>query len=151
MAEIVCLMAAMVYEVVCRFGFNAPNIWSFDVAYMLAGTLFLLGAAYTLRNKAHVRIDFLSSRFPAGAEFWIQVGFTALLFLPILAVITAGVFDKAWEAFATRQTDYTSPWAPLMWPFYTAIGIGLTGLWLQAVAGLLQSVLSRFRAERTEA
>lgn len=147
MAQVLCLVAAIVYEVICRFGLNAPNIWAFDVAYMLAGTLFYIGAAYTLRENAHVKIDFLSNRFPPTVEFAIQVFFMVVLFLPIIGIITFNVFDKAWQAFVTQQTNYTSPWAPLMWPFYTTIGIGLLALWLQALAGLVERVILRTRSD----
>lgn len=145
MAQVGALMGLIVYEVVCRFGFNAPNIWGFDVTYMFAGTMFYLGAAYTLKEKAHVKIDFLSERFPPGVAFVIHVAFTAGLFLPMLAFILFSAFDKAWRAFATQQTDYTSPWAPVMWPFYTTICVGLLVLWLQALADLVESILLRFR------
>jgi len=145
MIQIAFLTLAMVYEVVCRFGFNTPNIWAFDIAYMFAGTLFFVGAAYTLRENAHVRIDFLSSRFPAKVEFWIHTLFMGILLLPILGVITAGVAGKAWNAFVTQQTDYTSPWAPLMWPFYSGIGVGLVMLWLLALAGLVERIVLRCR------
>lgn len=146
-AQVMCLVGFMVYEVICRFGLNSPNIWAFDVAYMMAGTLFYLGAAYTLKENAHVKIDFLSDRFPPTAEFFIQVLFTGFLFLPIIGVITYSVFDKAWQALVTQQTHYTSPWAPLMWPFYSAIGIGLLALWLQALAGIVERIVGRARGD----
>jgi TRAP-type mannitol/chloroaromatic compound transport system permease small subunit len=145
MAQVMCLVGFMVYEVFCRFGLNAPNIWAFDVAYMLAGTLFYLGAAYTLKENGHVKIDFLSQRFPPTVGFVIQTLFTGVLFLPIIGVIVFSVFDKTWQAFVTQQTNYTSPWAPLMWPFYSAIGIGLLALWLQALAGLVERIMVRWR------
>ena len=52
------LVLAVAYEVFARYLFNAPTIWSFDVTYMLYGTLFMLGAAYALHKGAHIRTDF---------------------------------------------------------------------------------------------
>jgi hypothetical protein len=51
--KIVCwitipLIFAMVYEVIGRHFFKRPTLWSFDISRMLAGALFMLGAAYTL-------------------------------------------------------------------------------------------------------
>jgi TRAP-type mannitol/chloroaromatic compound transport system permease small subunit len=48
------LIAAVVYEVVARYAFAAPTIWSFDLTYMLYGAMFMLGAAYALRIGAHI-------------------------------------------------------------------------------------------------
>ena len=145
MALVLVLMAAMVYEVVCRFGLNSPNIWALDVAYMLAGTLFYLGAAYTLKADAHVKIDFLSQRFPPRVAFAIHVVFIAGVFLPIVGMILFSVLEKSWKAYSTGQTDYTSPWNPVMWPFYTTIGVGLFSLWLQALASVVERILLRLR------
>src|SRR3546814_15932897 len=55
------LVGALVYEVVSRYVFNSPTIWAYDVTYMLAGTLFMLGSAYALHKGSHVRADFLLS------------------------------------------------------------------------------------------
>src|SRR5258705_13499543 len=45
------------WEVIARYFFHAPTIWSFDVTYMLYGTIFMLGSAYALHKGAHIRTD----------------------------------------------------------------------------------------------
>lgn len=147
MVQVVVLMVIMVYEVICRFGFNSPNIWTYDVAYMLSGTLVLLGAGFTSKEGGHVRIDFISHHFSLRATCIIETIFGLFFFLPILGYITWGVTEKAWEAFASGQTNYTSPWAPVMWPFYSGIALGLVGLWLQVLAQLLEHLSSHKRGE----
>jgi TRAP-type mannitol/chloroaromatic compound transport system permease small subunit len=139
--QLIALMGIMVYEVVCRFGFNAPNLWSYDIVYLLSGTLFLLGAGYTLREDAHVRIDFLSQALPPRIRSFIEMGFSMFIFLPILGLITWSVGERAWLAFISGQTDYTSPWGPVMWPFYGGMAVGLAGLWLQLAASVLKGFL----------
>ena len=52
------LVLAVAYEVIARYFFHAPTIWSFDVTYMLYGTIFMLGAAFALHKGAHIRTDF---------------------------------------------------------------------------------------------
>jgi TRAP-type mannitol/chloroaromatic compound transport system permease small subunit len=49
------LVLAVAYEVIARYLFNAPTIWSFDVSYMMYGTIFMLGAAFALHKGAHIR------------------------------------------------------------------------------------------------
>jgi TRAP-type C4-dicarboxylate transport system permease small subunit len=134
----------MVYEVICRYVLNRPNLWSHDVSYMLAGTLFYLGAAYTLKEKAHVIVDFLSAHFPPAVKRRIDVAFYACAFLPVLAWISASTIRKAWLALIAWELNYTSPWAPVMWPFYGTIAIGLVLLWLQAAALLVSLLHTRF-------
>ena len=45
------MIVALIYEVVARYVFHRPTIWSYDITYMIYGAHFLLGAAYTLRVK----------------------------------------------------------------------------------------------------
>src|SRR5688572_33144082 len=60
---VVPLAGGVTYEVVARYGFNAPTIWAFDLTYMLYGSLFMLGAAYALLKGAHIRTDIFWERF----------------------------------------------------------------------------------------
>src|SRR3982751_6284717 len=56
---IVPMVASLVYEVIARYLFNAPTEWAYDMTFMLYGTFFMLGAAYTLQQKGHIRTDSL--------------------------------------------------------------------------------------------
>ncbi|MCP4625278.1 MAG: TRAP transporter small permease subunit, partial [bacterium] len=47
------MIIALIYEVFARYIFHRPTIWSYEITYMIYGTHFLLGAAYTLRVKGH--------------------------------------------------------------------------------------------------
>ena len=53
------LIVSMVYEVLARHFFNAPTFWAYEVGYMLAGTTYMFGMGYCLRQGAHIRVDFL--------------------------------------------------------------------------------------------
>jgi TRAP-type mannitol/chloroaromatic compound transport system permease small subunit len=56
---IIPMTIAVTWEVVARHFFRAPTIWAFDVTYMLYGTHFMIGTAYTLMRVGHVRTDML--------------------------------------------------------------------------------------------
>ena len=132
-AELVTLIlvASMIYEVAARYVFDAPTIWAFDIAYMSTGVLFVLGAAQALRDDAHVRIDFLSGRMPRRMVGWIDgVAFLVLL-CPLFAGLAWVAAREAWSAYLTGEVETVSPWAPLMWPFYLLLALGLTALALQ--------------------
>ncbi len=58
-ALVVVLMLLMVYEVVMRYVFSAPTIWSYDLSTMTLGTIFVVSIAYTLLTDSHVRVDLL--------------------------------------------------------------------------------------------
>ena len=56
------LILSMVYEVLARHFFNAPTFWAYEVGYMLAGTTYMFGMGYCLKQGAHIRVDFLYER-----------------------------------------------------------------------------------------
>lgn len=127
------LVLAMIFEVFSRYVLNAPTLWAFDISYMLNGAMFILGCAYALKIDAHVRIDFLASRLKPAVQRWINGLFYLLLFAPILGALTWTAGKRTWHAFATGEVEHVSPWAPLIWPFYSALAIGLAALTLQVL------------------
>ncbi len=57
------IVALMVYEVVARYGFNAPTIWAHEIAGVLAAVAFVFGGAYCMAEDSHMRItSFVESR-----------------------------------------------------------------------------------------
>ncbi|MBM3648701.1 MAG: TRAP transporter small permease subunit [Alphaproteobacteria bacterium] len=141
MAQVVVIIAVQIYEVIARYVFNAPTLWGSDIAYMTNGTLFLLGAAYTLRMGAHIRIDFLATRLPLRVQHAINLLFYAALFLPLLWYVGSASANKAWRAYLKGELESMSAWEPLVWPFYTGITVGLAGLGLQVLSEALRHLV----------
>lgn len=133
MLMLVVLVVAMVGEVFMRYVVNQPSLWAFDLSYMLNGGLFYIGAGYAMKHHAHVRIDFLSSRLPQVWQARIVGVALALVFSPILAIMAWVAARKAIAAFLTGAVEEVSPWAPLVWPFYAAIALGLVVFMLQSL------------------
>ena len=144
MGLIVVVIGSMLYEVVARRFFNAPTLWANDITYMTNGSLFLLGAAYTLRNEGHVRIDFLSNRLPVRAQHAVNFLFYFVLFLPLLALTAQASIDKAWRAWVAGTLENMSTWEPVVWPFLTGIALGVTGLALQVAAQTVRHAIGVF-------
>lgn len=131
---IIALIGSMLYEVVARYGFNAPTLWAFDISYMLNGSIFLLGSAYALKADAHVRIDFLSQMLPVRVQQWLNASVYLLVMLPLTGALAYVATGKAWRAFLSGEVESVSPWAPYVWPFYSVLAIGLAILALQFMA-----------------
>jgi TRAP-type mannitol/chloroaromatic compound transport system permease small subunit len=141
MAMIVVLISLMLYEVVSRKVFDTPTMWANDITYMSNGTLFLIGAAYTLRRNAHIRIDFLSTRLPLRMQHLINLAFYLVIFLPALGLTGFYSTRKAYDAFVEGELETMSAWEPLIWPFLTGIAIGVIGLALQVTIESIRHVI----------
>jgi TRAP-type C4-dicarboxylate transport system permease small subunit len=142
----VVLVISMIYEVVARYVFGAPTMWAFDISYMCTGTLFVLGAAYALKEDAHVRIDFLAQKMPVAMRRNLEGLVFVFLIAPIFGALSKFAVERAWRAWATSEVESVSPWAPLMWPFFAILAIGLVALTLQQLVHGLRA----FRGEQDQ-
>lgn len=90
------LIVTITYGVFLRYVFNAPTKWSYDITYMLGGTLILLPMAYVLRHRGHVSIDILRKKFPADTALLIDTIFSLVFFFPLIGIILYMSVKHAW-------------------------------------------------------
>lgn len=128
------LIFVTVYEVFSRYLFNSPTIWAYEIGYMVTGANFLLGAAFALREHAHIRIDVLYSRFSVKIKALIDVLGYLLLFLPVGIWLSYRLGFYALDAFETGERSGQSAWNPVIWPFRFIFFTGFTVLSIQALA-----------------
>lgn len=125
------LILCILYEVIARYGFNAPTIWAFDITFMAHGALFMMTGAYALQINAHVRIDVLSTRLPKRMQHAANLISYVFLLLPGVWIFSNAAVRRAYSSYVTGEVELVSAWAPLVWPFFTALALGLVVFWLQ--------------------
>jgi len=137
---IVPMTLAVTYEVVARHFFRAPTIWAFDVTYMLYGTHFMLGTAYTLMRVGHVRTDMLYQSWSIRRQNLIDtIGYLFFLF-PAMVLLFYFGWQEAYHSWTIRETSDASPWRPIVYPFKTVIPLTALLLLVQGVAEFLKSL-----------
>ncbi|HSD43759.1 MAG TPA: TRAP transporter small permease subunit [Burkholderiales bacterium] len=134
------LVLAVTYEVISRYFFNAPTIWSFDVTFMLYGTLFMLGAAYALHKGAHIRTDFFWEKWSIKTKGIIDSVAYLVFFFPALLMFLYVSGHEAWYAFEINETSEQTPWRPILWPFKTVVPVACLLLLIQGVSETIKSV-----------
>jgi TRAP-type mannitol/chloroaromatic compound transport system permease small subunit len=134
------LVLAVVYEVAMRYLFNAPTIWSFDVTYMLYGTIFMLGAAYALLKGAHIRTDFFFERWSIRTKGIIDSTAYLVFFFPAIITFLVVSWTEGWYAFQIGETSEQTPWRPILWPFKMVVPLACLLLLIQGVSETIKSV-----------
>ncbi len=138
------LILAVTYEVGARYLFRAPTIWAYDLSYMLYASIFLLGAAYTLRHGAHVRTDFLYQDFSDRRKAQIDaVGYA--LFLATLAFLLFSITREAYHSWDIDERSGESPWRPPLYPLKWMMVVALVLLFLQSVAEFVRALVAARR------
>lgn len=109
-----------------------------EIQWAMFGAVFLLGAAWTLQENGHVRIDILSARLSPLARLWIDVA-GGLLFLLPLCVLVA--YD-AWGYFliSFRQAEASpNPGGLPWWPMKLLIPVAFALLGAQGFAEIVKA------------
>jgi TRAP-type mannitol/chloroaromatic compound transport system permease small subunit len=134
------LVFAVSYEVLARYLFNAPTIWSFDVTYMLYGTIFMLGAAYALHKGAHIRTDFFYEKWSDRTRGMVDSISYLIFFFPAIVMLLLVSANEAWYAFDIRETSEQTPWRPILWPYKSVVPLTCVLLLIQGVSETIKSV-----------
>jgi len=134
------LILALVYEVTARYLFKAPTEWAYDVTYMLYGTIFMLGAAFTLLKKAHIRTDLFYNKWTPRTQGFIDTVMYLLLYFPGIIFFLVAGWDYAAHSWVTGEHTSLSPWRPIIYPFKAVIPVTAFLLLVQGVSELLKSV-----------
>ena len=89
------------YEVFVRYALREPTSWAFDLSYIMYGSLFMMGGAYTLSRDGHVRGDFLYRLWSPRTQARVECVLYFIFFFPgIIALILSG-----WK-YASRSLGY---------------------------------------------
>ena len=137
-ATTVPLALFMVYEVVARYAFNAPTFWAYELAYMLMGGGLMLGIAYTMKMRAHVRVDFFYASLPKRGRAAIDLlGY--LVLLPMVLWLCVGLWEYLMRAYLSGEVSGESAWNPVVWPFRVTFVAGFALFAAQTMAEMLKS------------
>jgi TRAP-type mannitol/chloroaromatic compound transport system permease small subunit len=145
---VIPMMLGLVYEVFARYLFNAPTVWAYDTTYMLYGSHFMLGAAYTLYRGGHIRTDFFYARFPVRRQGLIDATLYLFFFFPGMIFFLLAGFDEARHSWELLERSDVSPWRPPIYPFKTVMPVAALLLLIQGVSQFLKSVWAALKGER---
>jgi TRAP-type mannitol/chloroaromatic compound transport system permease small subunit len=134
------LAMGVAYEVFARYLFRAPTVWAYDMTYMLYGTIFMLGASYTLLNKGHIRTDFFYDGWKTERKGKVDAILYLVLFFPGMVLYLMAGVDYASHSWATHEKAGTSPWMPIIYPFKTVIPVTAALLIIQGAAEFVKSL-----------
>ncbi len=142
---ILILTTAVAYEVFVRYLMRDPTSWAFDMSYLMYGSLFMIGGAYTLGRDGHVRGDVIYRLWPPKVQATVELVLYILLFFPgVLALIVAGT-DYAAESwsynYGTGEVSINSPANVPISQFKTVLPVAAGLLLLQGAAQVCRCIV----------
>jgi len=135
---VIPLIAASCYEVFSRYVLDEPTLWAYEIGYMVMGTHFLIGLAYTLREREHVRVDFFYAHVSPKKRAIIDAFTYVALLMPVAGWLTIALWTKVQTAYESHERSGMSAFNPVIWPFRFVMCTAFALLFLQALAELLR-------------
>ncbi len=105
--------------VVMRYVFDAGLIWVQESVIWMHAAVFMLGAAYTLRDEEHVRVDVFYRKMSPRRRAWVDLVGVAIFLFPLCLFLAWNSFDFVTQSWRIREMSRESgglpyPFVPLL-------------------------------------
>ena len=110
-----------------------------EIQWYLFAAVFMLGSGYAFLRNAHVRIDFISSKFSARGRNWVDViGIIVFVFPLCYMMATLGwpLFMNAYESGEMSS----NAGGLIRWPVYALVPFGFILLFVQSLSELIKRI-----------
>jgi len=104
---IIVLVAVTFLQVLCRFVFHIPIVWSEEVVRMGFVWLIFLGSAIAVKEGTHLNLDILVSEFNEKWQYIIRIIVLCLIF------IAAGIICYGGFNYVIRNLSKTAVTMPI--------------------------------------
>lgn len=127
--------------VVLRYGFSINFIALQESIGYLHAMVFLLGAAYTLKNDGHVRVDILYREFNARNKAWVNAVGAILFLFPVTLFLLFSSWEFTLSSWAVKESSANAGGIPAVFLLKSLIPITGLLLSLQGLAEVLRSCM----------
>jgi TRAP-type mannitol/chloroaromatic compound transport system permease small subunit len=126
--------------VMLRYLFQLGWIAMQESILYLHASLFLLGAAYTLKKGGHVRVDIFYRGFSAKRKALVDLLGSLLLLLPVCSFLLWTSWDYVTTAWSIYEGSQEAGGLPYVYLLKTLIPVAVVLLILQGIAQALASL-----------
>jgi len=136
--------------VVLRYLFNVGWIAMQESILYMHAIIFMLGAAYTLKHDAHVRVDVFYHKLSQRGKAWVNIVGSLFLLLPVCVFIFTYSYGYVATSWALYEGSREAGGLPGLFILKTSILLLPTLLSLQGISLILKSILTILGANYAE-
>lgn len=128
------------YNAIVRYAYPTLSSNAYiEMQWYLFSLVFLLGAAYTLRQSAHVRVDVLYGKLSPRGKAWIDLAGTVLFLIPFCVFIIWVSWSYVGNSWAITEQS-PDPGGLPRYPIKTIIPLAFGLLLIQSVSIVIRQV-----------
>lgn len=133
------MVAVTCVVVLLRYVFSIGWIWMQETVTWMHGMVFMLGAAYTLSQNGHVRVDIVYRKVSEQRRALIDILGTILFLLPACLFIFFSSLDYVGAAWAVQETSREAGGLPGLYLLKTVIPLCAALLCLQGLVSVIRN------------
>lgn len=130
------------YEVFVRYVLRDPTAWAFDLSYMMYGTLFMMGGAYTLSRDGHVRGDVFYRMWQPRTQGIVELVLYIIFFYPAMFALIFAGWKFADQSLGYREVSVMSPANVPIFHFKLIIPAAGVLLAIQGIAQVMRCIIA---------
>lgn len=124
---------------IVRKAFNmSSNAW-LEAQWYLFGAVFMLAAAYTLKQNEHIRIDIFYGGKSKRTQDWIDLFGHVFFLLPLCLLMVYLLIPNTWHAFHSGEVSANAG-GLILWPSKFVILLGFVLLLLQCGSEIIKRI-----------
>lgn len=135
------MMALTCLAVLLRYIFNVSVTALQESVVYLHGMVFMLGIAYTFKEKGHVRVDIFYNRFSRRHRIWVDLLGTLFFLLPFSGFIFWLSLDYVAFSWSMKESSSEPGGLPGIYLLKSLIPLMSGLLFLQGVAEIIKQLL----------
>ena len=135
------MVLVVFYDTVMRYAFKKGNVAIQELEWHIFAVVFLIGAAYALKNGAHVRVDIIYTRLSARIRAWIDFLGSIFFLIPFAVIVIYSTQDFIANSWEVREMSPDPGGLPARYILKAMIPTGFVLLILQATSEMFKNFL----------
>ncbi len=128
--------------VIARYVLNIGSVFLQDVVLYLHGALFLLAAAYTLKEDGHVRVDIFYRDFSIKKKAIVNIIGNLLFLIPFALVVLFNSFEFVEFSWAIKEKSPEPDGVPYVYLQKSLLLVVCVLLLIQSLSEILKNFLT---------
>ncbi|HRQ05912.1 MAG TPA: TRAP transporter small permease subunit, partial [Nitrosomonas halophila] len=135
------LMIAVVFiDVIARYLFHGGSMAMQELEWHLFAAVFLLGAAYTVREDANVRVDVVYTRLAPRRKAIVDICGHSLFVIPMCVLILYSAWDFVGYSYHLQEVSNDPGGLPYRFAFKALLPIGYGLVLIQSLAIISRNI-----------
>ncbi len=135
------LVLNVFYDVIMRYVFHHGNIAVQEMEWHIFSVIFLIGAAWTLKEDGHVRVDILYTKFSTKQKAWVDFVCTFIFLIPFCIIVIYASLSFIEASWAVREVSPDPGGLPGRYILKSMIPLGFVLLIIQGISQAIKNFL----------